>query len=129
MPRPDTRKDVMSRRKPVRDLLIRINVQLSVDDIEYLESHWESRSTAIRQLIRDHRLKDTSTAYNMESVFNAYAESLNEALAFAAADGREIDHIVPSFGGFCEKMYQSRPQKQVIFEFLQEKLNVLYPPE
>lgn len=102
--------------------LVNFTVRVTEDDLAYIDTHFESRSTAFRIWVRERRLREYNEQDNMETIYQAYQEVFIEPLLFAANNGRNIDHIVPTFAGLYEKRYGLRPSDEKVRAHLNSKM-------
>lgn len=117
----------MASRKRAADLLVRVNVLLTVEQIAFLDRRYPTRSGGMRDLVRNEmdrewRHSDLVFQSDFEKVFNAYADHLIEPLKLSFLDGRKVTHLVSSFSGFMQKCIGKRAPDDEIEGFLLKKM-------
>lgn len=109
-------------KKDQSEKLVNFTVRVTEDDLAYIDAHFESRSTAFRMWLRERRLREHNEQDNMDTIYLAYQDIFIEPLMFAANNGRNIDHIVPTFAGLYEKRYGLRPSDEKVRTHLNFKI-------
>jgi len=132
-------------RKNPEDHLIRINVQLTVRQIEFLDQLSPyGRSAVIRKLINDLMTKqqvqveedvdeernedhilDFATPADFEITYDAYAPFLKDELLNCFNDGQDIRYLVPAFSRFLREHIGKQAHPKHIIEFLDRKMREL----
>lgn len=102
-----------------KDPLIRISVQLTEKDINYLDTFWESRSTALRSMIFEHRVKHQYRDTDFfDKVFESKMDAFYEAFSYSLIDNSGVERLVPTFIGLYETLYSVRPKEEDIATYL-----------
>ena len=132
-------------RKNPEDHLIRINVQLTVRQIEFLDQLSPyGRSAVIRKLINDLMTKqqvqveedvdeernedhilDFATPADLEITYDAYAPFLKNELLNCFNDGQDVRNLVPAFSRFLREHIGKQAHPKHIIEFLERKMREL----
>lgn len=117
----------MANKKRAEELLVRVNVLLTVEQIAFLDRRYATRSGGVRELIRnemdrEYRHAELVSQSDFENVFDAYADKLIEPLLVSFADGRKVTHLVSSFSGFMQKCIGKRAPDDEIEGFLLKKM-------
>lgn len=132
-------------RKNPEDLLVRINVQLTVRQIEFLDQLSPyGRSAVLRKLINDLMTKqqvqveedvdeernedhilDFATPADFEKTYDAYAPYLKDELLDCFNDGQDVRYLVPAFSRFLREHIGKQAHPTHIIEFLDRKMREL----
>lgn len=132
-------------RKNPEDLLVRINVQLTVRQIEFLDQLSSyGRSAVLRKLIADLMTKqqvrveedvdeernedhilDFATPADFEITYDAYAPYLKDELLDCFNDGQDVRYLVPAFSRFLREHIGKQAHPTHIIEFLDRKMREL----
>ena len=132
-------------RKNPEDLLVRINVQLTARQIEFLDQLSPyGRSAVIRKLINDLMTKqqvqveedvdeernedhilDFATPADFEITYDAYAPFLKNELLNCFNDGQDVRYLVPAFSRFLREHIGKQAHPTHIIEFLERKMREL----
>lgn len=132
-------------RKNPEDLLVRINVQLTVRQIEFLDQLSPyGRSAVLRKLINDLMTKqqvqveedvdeernedhilDFATPADFEITYDAYAPYLKDELLDCFNDGQDVRYLVPAFSRFLREHIGKQAHPTHIIEFLDRKMREL----
>lgn len=124
----------IGRRQP-KDLLVRINIQLPVWQIEYLDQLSRgSRSMIIRGLISDHAAEEMrkqgetivgdrrATRYDFDEVYSVQRDLFDRELHACLRDGGDPGYLVPVFRRYLREAGRSEASEEVIRSFLREKM-------
>ena len=131
-------------RKNPEDLLVRINVQLTVRQIEFLDQlSLYGRSAVLRKLINDLMTKqqvqvedvdeernedhilDFATPADFEITYDAYSPYLKDELLNCFNDGQDVRYLVPAFSRFLREHIGKQAHPTHIIEFLDRKMREL----
>ena len=131
-------------RKNPEDHLIRINVQLTVRQIEFLDQLSPyGRSAILRKLINDLMTKqqvqvedvgeernedhilDFATPADFEKTYDAYSSYLKGELLSCFNDGRDVRYLERAFSRFLREHVGKQAHPTHIIEFLDRKMREL----
>ena len=132
-------------RKNPEDLLVRINVQLTVRQIEYLDQFSQyGRSAVLRKIITDLMTKqqvqverevpeernedhilDFATPADFEITYNAYSSCLKTELLNCFNDGQDVRYLEPAFSKFLREHVRKQAHQTHIVTFLDRKMRDL----
>lgn len=136
----------MTFRKNPEDLLVRINVQLTVGQIAFIDELSQyGRSAVIRKLITDvmkhqqvqpmkgkvpdekneDHVLDYATPMDFEITFDAYANILKDELLCCFADGQDVRCLEPAFSKFLREYVGKQAHEAHIVSFLDTKMRDL----
>ncbi len=132
-------------RKNPEDLLVRINVQLTVRQIEFLDQLSPyGRSAVLRKLITDLMTKqqvqveegvdeernedhilDFATPADFEITYDAYSHHLKDELLSCFNDGQDVGYLERAFSRYLREHVGKQAHPTHIIEFLDRKMREL----
>jgi len=111
------------RRKNPAELLIRVSVQLSADDIAYLDKNYSNRSQAVRQCIREKASQNGIVSReNMERTYKIFKPTFDDIFDDVIEGRQSLDTAVAPFVGMYDRVFDQRPSNDQVKAYLMDEL-------